>query len=266
MLPRSVVPCLQQCAEHERPRDHVRPAPLELCVRVRAEHDYPGDKGPGPAHTAGVPDADDLRALARSSPQRWTTLRFTERRRAGWSWSGPVRAWLRRPDLLRVVDATGRPHVVRETGADHDPMWQDYRWVAELRPAELADGLDPDTGEPGGDPLEVDSVREVEHAGRRAWEALVVPTDRYEPRCACCPLLRSRRIDDLEWGPGSFPDAVYPTAHLVRLDAATGACVWAEALDGTFAGDTHDLRIEAVDEPMGDDLFRRARRQGAVRG
>ncbi|MGY1693390.1 MULTISPECIES: hypothetical protein [unclassified Geodermatophilus] len=212
-----------------------------------------------------MPDADAFRALARSSPERWTTLRFTERRRHGWAWSEPVRAWLRRPDLLRVEDATGRLlQVVREVGADHDPMWQDYRWVAELRPLELADGLDPDTREPAvGTAVEVDGLREVEHAGRAAWEALVVPTGRYEPRCGCCPLLRSRRIDELEWG--SVEDVVeYPSVHLVRLDVATGVCVWAEPLDGTYAGETHDLRIEAVDERMPDDLFSRARRQGAV--
>ncbi|WP_141233673.1 hypothetical protein [Geodermatophilus saharensis] len=211
-----------------------------------------------------MPDADAFRALARSSPERWTTLRFTERRRRGWAWSEPVRAWLRRPDLLRVEDATGRVHVLREVGADHDPMWQDYRWVAELRPVELADGLAPDTGElAAGTAVEVDGLREVEHAGRPAWEALVVPTDRYEPRCGCCPLLRSRRVDELEWG--GVPEGVeYPSAHLVRLDVATGVCVWAEALDGTYAGGTHDLRIEAVDEPMGEELFSRPRQQGAI--
>jgi hypothetical protein len=67
-----------------------------------------------------VPAAVAFRALARSSPERWTTLRLTERRRHGGTWADPVRAWLRRPDLLRVVDAAGRAHVVRATGADHD--------------------------------------------------------------------------------------------------------------------------------------------------
>jgi hypothetical protein len=231
-----------------------------LCPRYGPEHEYSHDRCPAAAHTAHVPDADDLRALARSSPWRWTTLRFTERRRHGTTWSDPVRAWLRRPDLLRVEDADGRLlEVIREVGADHDPMWQDYRWVAELRPLELADGLD----DAPGAPLVVEGVREVEHAGRAAWEALVVPTDAYEPRCGCCPLLRSRRVDELEWG-GVDALTEYPSASLVRLDVQTGVCVWAEALDGTFAGDTHDLRIEAVDEPMGDDLFPRPRHQGAV--
>jgi len=208
-----------------------------------------------------VPDADDFRVLARSSPERWTTLRFTERRRRDRTWSEPVRAWLRRPDRMRVEDAAGRllDVVIGTDGAD-DPMWQDYRWVAELQPAELTDGRDPGTGRPAGPALEVESLREVEHAGRPAWEALVVPTAHYEPRCGCCPLLRSRRVDELEWG--SVPDGVeYPSAHLVRLDVGTGVCVWAEVLNGTYAGDTHDLRIEAVDESMDDDLFPQVRRR-----
>jgi hypothetical protein len=59
---------------------------------------------------------------------------------------------------------------------------------------------------------------------------------------------------------GGVPDGVeYPSAHLARLDVGTGVCVWAEVLDGTYAGDTHDLRIEALDEPMPDDPFPRVR-------
>ena len=142
---------------------------------------------------------------------------------------------------------------VRPDGAHlEDPMWQDYRWVAELDPAELADGRD-------GPPLEVDGLREVEHAGRPAWEALVVPTAHCEPRCACCPLLHSRATDLAEWGAEWLPDAEYPSAELVRLDVGTRVCVWTEALDGTWAGDGHELRIEAVDEPMPDELFPRVR-------
>ena len=42
-------------------------------------------------------------------------------------------------------------------------------------PAELADGRD-------GPPLEVDALREVEHAGRPAWEALVERRRRRQAR------------------------------------------------------------------------------------
>jgi hypothetical protein len=241
-----------------------------------------------------VPDAEDLRALARSSPWRFTTLRFTHR-------SVPsgvtVRAWLRRPDVLRVEDAGGAllgvvrgrsststtlvagwgpvdepppepPPVFRADGlvavrppwgdlsqAD-DPMWQSYLWVAALDPLELADGQDPDTGGPAR-PLRIGDVREVEHGGRPAWEAEVATTPAYSPRCPCCPLLRDAGTDRAEWDDAAerFAGSVYPTATLVRVDVGTGVCVSSEVLDGTWAGDGHEIVIEAVDEPMDDDLF-----------
>ena len=36
---------------------------------------------------------------------------------------------------------------------------------------------------------------------------------------------------------------------------ATGVCVYNEQFGGTRNGFDHDLAIEAVDEPMGDELF-----------
>jgi hypothetical protein len=227
-----------------------------------------------------APSPDAFAALARSSPWRWSTLRFTVRW-PGDPWkTGAVRAWLRRPDLLRVETADGElQQVVREPRRepvpepalrpdglvaerrrswDHgldDPMHQDYHWVAMLDPVELADGSDPASGAlvPA---LDVDSVAEVEHGGRPALAALVRPTAAYEPRCGCCPLLRTRTVDQAEFGAGDrhLLDA-YPDAFRVRLDVATGVCVLTEALGGDLSGRGHDLRIEAVDEPMPDDLF-----------
>jgi hypothetical protein len=60
-----------------------------------------------------TPSADTFVALARSSPWRWSTLRFTVR------WPGdrtaPLRAWLRRPDVLRVETEDGElRQIVRE--------------------------------------------------------------------------------------------------------------------------------------------------------
>src|SRR5690606_27668346 len=107
-----------------------------------------------------------------------------------------------------------------------------YHWVAMLDPAELADGADPETRAPAP-PLAVEALTEVEHAGRRAWEAVVVPTSSYEPRCGCCPLLRTRRIDLLEYE--DRPEEVlpsYPDAFRVRLDVQTGVCVRTEELGG----------------------------------
>lgn len=245
----------------------------------------------------------DIAALARSSPWRWSTLRFTARWPRGPWRSRELRAWLRRPDRLRVETADGaleqvvhapperigvytsggnpktatlpwpgapdaprpllradglvaaRPHT-SEISYDA-PMYQNYFWVAMLDPVELADGHSPDTDEslPG---TEIDTVTEVEHAGRPAWEAIVRPTPAYDPRCPCCSLLRSREVDIEEAAAGAGDKALldeYPAAFRVRLDVGTGVCVLTEHLGGSTAGSGHELRIEAVDEPMSDDLF-----------
>jgi hypothetical protein len=250
------------------------------------------------------PSADSFAALARSSPWRWSTLRFA----VSWPvdpWrSGAVRAWLRRPDSLRVESSDGAvlraertppptigilgPHggstrsavwasqtgppalrpdgLVAERPDDplltyDDPMHESYHWVAMLHPAELADGLNRGTGAPAP-ALRVESVAAVEHGGRAAWEAVVVPEETYEPRCGCCPLLRTRAVDLLEYGdrPEHLLEA-YPDAFRVRLDVHTGVCVLTEEIGGSSPGKGHDLRIEAVDEPMADELFVSPRRE-----
>jgi hypothetical protein len=249
--------------------------------------------------------ADAFAALARSSPWRWSTLLFTERRVQPEA-RDAVRAWLRRPDALRVETVGGalvqvvherRQEVgvltVRGGRSQHvpwptddaapapafrpdglvasrpptwevsydAPMYQDYFWVAMLDPVELADGRDDETCELAGPALLVDDLVEVDHFGRAAWEALVRPTEVYEPRCGCCPLLRTRRVDVLEWD--SYPGGVlaeYPEAFRVRLDVGTGVCVRTQHIGGLTPGAGHELRIEAVDEPMDDALFREPRR------
>jgi hypothetical protein len=88
-------------------------------------------------------------------------------------------------------------------------------------------------------------------------EAVVEPLAPYEPRCGCCPLLRSRQVGLLECGPeGAQLRESYPDAVRVRLDVGTGVCVLTEEIGGPAPGRGHDLRIEAVDEPMDDGLFR----------
>lgn len=203
-----------------------------------------------------APTADAFAALARSSPERWTTLRFTRRA----SSSSPVRAWLRRPDRLRVEDLEGRLlRVVHERpgpGRPDAPMFENYTWVAMLDPVELADGVDPGSGAAAAG-ARTSGVVEVAHAGRPAWEAVLAPTAAYQPRCSCCSLLRSREVDERllsGGGPGALLGA-YPTATRVRLDVATGVCVLVEDLDGTSPGVRLEVGIEAVDEPMPDDLF-----------
>ncbi len=254
-------------------------------------------------HTSrvSVPSADDFAALARSSPWRWSTLRFTEGRAQPGA-RDTLRAWLRRPDALRVETIGGalvqvvrerrqevgvlttsggrNQHVPwpRDTGApapelrpdglvatrpptwqlSYDaPMYQDYFWVAMLDPVELADGQDPETGDVALPALLVERVAEVDHFGRAAWEAVVRPTDVYEPRCGCCPLLRTRRIALLEYaGTDRVGEpATFPGAFRVRLDVGTGVCVLTEEIGGENPGAGHQVRIEAVDEPMDDALF-----------
>jgi len=256
------------------------------------------------------PSSDDFRALARSSPWRWSTLRFTVRWSLDPHRTQALRAWLRRPDRLRVetvdgglvqvvrderrrvsrlapdggrtVDvpwATDRGAPVPELRPDglvvrrpsswelslDDPMYENYFWVAMLDPVELADGDAPDERNADVPGPAVDWVVPVEHAGRPAWEARVRTTPSYEPRCGCCSLLRDRRIDELEWE-GRNQLADYPEAYLVRLDVGTGVCVRTEAVGGSVAGQGHDLRIEAVGEPMADELFVEPRRGHVRRG
>ena len=241
------------------------------------------DRRGGDTHRVLTPSPDTFAALARSSPWRWSTLWFTVSWPADPWQTTPVRAWLRRPDSLRVEGLDGR---VLQAGRDtrltvsaavpvwradglvaerpwdmsyDDPMYVNYFWVAMLDPAELADPhLD---AAPEESPLAFDSVTEVQHGGRPAWEAVVRPTPAYEPRCGCCSLLRSRDVDLEEYR--DHPQHVlgtYPEAHRVRLDVQTGVCVLTEAVGGDVSGRGHDLRIEAVDEPMADDLFTGPRR------
>jgi hypothetical protein len=266
-----------------------------------------------------TPTVPRFRALARSSPWRWRSLRFTA------SWTGPrgtwpmsVRAWVRRPHGLRVEtqdgelisagrsgdrsasrtiltrDGRGGPVWQPVPAADaapvldadglvatrpagwlvayDDPMFRDYRWVAMLDPVELADGERRELADPAPEPATVEQLHEVDHAGRPAWEALLRPTQAYDPRCSCCPLLYSwpsaRR--DLDSGSTRQIDddpAAYASAHRVRLDVGTGVCVLTREVGGPTHGRGHDLVIEAVDPPMPDALFQppRGRRFGGSR-
>jgi hypothetical protein len=230
-----------------------------------------------------APSVDDFAALARSSPWRWSTLRFTDGRIRAEARDG-VRAWLRRPEALRVETLGGALAQIVHERREHAPwpgddgapgpefrpdglvaarpprwdlsydapMYQDYFWVAMLDPVELADGGDWNDRD-AGTALDVDEVTEVDHFGRPAWEAVVRPTEAYEPRCGCCALLRTRRIDVLEYGAAMLAD--YPEAFRVRLDVGTGVCVQTQEIGGLSPGAGHEVRIEAVDEPMGDALF-----------
>lgn len=234
---------------------------------------------------------DVFRALARSSPWRWRTLHFTyakddmdveawvrrpgrllvrapglpdfrvdERQRGGRSASlmlvldgsrrafrpkrvpppePPVRwphevAPVRRPDGL----VAERPSTVEYD----DPMYQSYDWVAMLDPVELSH----DTV--------VADLREENRLGRRTWWARLRPSEGYEPRCGCCPLLWSfvsdrdenAHGDDLaSWRPR--PGTVYPEAYDVALDVETGVATEVTPVGPSSLPAWHRARILEVD-------------------
>ena len=239
------------------------------------------------------PSIERFRCLARSSPWRWSTLRYVKERDQSGRHNNRVRVLIRRPHLARVeqLDGTllrvhrGEPQTVTplsrhgnappmtlprpsEVEVELDEVglvrqrpgrWQldtdtvmigNYYDLAFLDPVELADGGD------GGPAATIEDLQVVDHRGRRAWEAVLRPTPAYDPLCPCCPLMLSERFEDTELGlREADPDFVYPDGHRVRIDVATGVCVFNQQLGGTRDGSGHDLAIEAVDEPMGDELF-----------
>ena len=137
-----------------------------------------------------------------------------------------------------------------------DPMWGNYVWSAMLDPVELADGADLDGQRPRQDVtgVLVSEVTQVDHRGRRTWQAVCRPVvESYDPRCGCCPLLDSVASRLLEYGPDDPNLAAdresLPTAYLVSLDVRTGIVVDISPLDGT-AGTSLANEIYAVDEPL----------------
>lgn len=174
-----------------------------------------------------------FRALARSSPWRWSSLRFVHTSRpARGPFDAGVRAWLRRPDCLRVEDLDGRliqterasgprtvglltPHgqrelplrrpssvtpvfgtdgLVRERPSDWDVDYDDpmFQTYAWVAVLDPVELADGDDGRPG---TTLEGLRTVEHHGRVAWEAIVRPSSAYAPRCSCCALLSSEESE-----------------------------------------------------------------------
>jgi hypothetical protein len=217
-----------------------------------------------------TPTADDFRALARSSPWRWTTLHF---RHSVAGQGHGVEAWLARPDRLLVrhdrhderhdgwpYGSSGLAELLWPTAFDPvlrsdglvaerpddwrikwgDPMYTNYQWVAMLDPVELSHHVD------------VADVREGERFGRPTWEARVAAVDGYDPRCACCPLIRSEIADRYEYDDGSGawmppPETSYPTAYDVALDVATSVVVRSEAIGVEDGGLDFEVEILEVD-------------------
>lgn len=143
-----------------------------------------------------------------------------------------------------------------------EPYYRDYLWVAMLDPVELADGMDRERAEregvwppPAVPGTVLGDLIETERHGRRTWWAEASATKAYEPRCACCAMLFGQVSEALEGRPLD-PGVDLPTRYLVGLDVGTGVCVSLDRLDGAAPGSVLSMRIEAVDEPMADALFR----------
>lgn len=229
------------------------------------------------------PTPERFRALARSSPWRWSSVEFEWHTRP----TDPIRhAWIRRPGDLRVegpgepahlhtagrISAADRLSWPAETTPDYDadglvaarphdfdvnydaPYFENSHWLAMLDPAELADtGVEAaDLDDPAAaDPLMpvgLTGLRLVGHHGRPTWEAIAMPGPAYDPRCNCCALLSGEPTsDNAPW--------IARAASVVRLDVRTGICVHLQHLDEpAFLG--LDVRILAVNADYDDALFR----------
>lgn len=220
---------------------------------------------------------DSFRALARSSPWRWSTVHLRHR-----DDGASVEAWIRRPDWMLVRHADGREYVERAGGrtaavltvrtdgpatsevrelawgggltpayrpdglvatrpdrlVDYDdPMHGSYRWVAMLDPVELSEGV------------QLADLRAGERRGRPTWWARARPIEGYDPRCGCCPLLWSKITDDVEYGDRPRYSTDYPDAYDVALDVQTGIVVELRAIGGR-AGLDFEVELLEVDADL----------------
>lgn len=209
------------------------------------------------------PTVDAFRALARSSPWRWTTLHFQHR--SGYPES--CEAWVRRPGelVVRRPDGSeerqsGLPYsrsvtVVAVAGDEPPPPLPQpvlpHEAAPRLRPDGLVDERPPrsevDYDDPmyGNyawvamlDPVElshhvaVSNLRAAEVAGRPAWRADLRAELGYDPRCGgnCCELLYSEAglladFESLDDVPEESRGRTYPDHYDVALDVQTGVVV-----------------------------------------
>jgi hypothetical protein len=225
---------------------------------------------------------DAFRALARSSPWRWSTLHFT--RRGG---GDEVEAWVRRPGWMRVRVA-GRPDEVVEDELGAGTVFvalgegaQDFTPPEVLAPQEVSPALRPDglvavrpdevliqyddpmyrdyTWVAMLDPVELSHHTRIAElsSGRRGtrevWRSRVWADEGYEPRCGCCALLWSaisERDEAAIGGPtwaADHPDVTYPDGFRVALDVQTGVLVELVPVGGDRPDDTIEVDIHAVD-------------------
>ncbi|MFH5880383.1 hypothetical protein [Arthrobacter sp. NA-172] len=229
------------------------------------------------AEIQGSPDADmssTFRNLCRSSPWKWTSLRFEYQDRRG-NTPDTVRAWLRRPGALRLETPDGMllhsttgindsrdglylgskrkswllpAHLVtpvydsqrlvrrRPEAAYGEPSFGNGRLAAALDPVEIAGNAPVPIEFPESNRVALGPIREVDHEGRPALETIATPGHSYVASDSATPLC-------------------FPGRTLLRVDSGTGVCVSSQSLDGDTTGQGHWMRILGVDEYMLDDLF-----------
>ncbi|MDH2413472.1 hypothetical protein [Nocardioides sp. CER19] len=224
---------------------------------------------------------DSFRALARSSPWRFSALHFTRRATTARP-EGAVEAWLRRPGWLRVLLPDGSERI--ETGVPYSSSTFSVTAVGAVQemtsepphqaePTYRPDGLvarRPDAwvwshADPMFenyqwvamlDPAELASgtvlseLREDVLFGRPVWRARAAAVDGYDPVCSCCPLLWSSVSDDLEYGdsPRRPQGRAYPQAYNVALDVGTGVVVSLRPVGGSRPDDWFEVEIHGVDQ------------------
>ncbi len=238
----------------------------------------------------GTPTADDFRALARSSPWRFSTVHFTHRRReAGGTPDGePVEAWLDRRRgrvVVRSADglevAEGPPY---SEAVDLVCGTDDGRGAAPpgpqvvLRPDGLVARRPEDWHCAHGDPMwqdyrwtamldpaelahgvDVSEVVATTLRGRPTWSAVCRPLpgpvehpeNGYTPRCGCCPLLDSPASRLQEYGPEDPGLTGADLATVYRVHLDVRTGI---VVDVTPLDGTEDTglsnELHAVDEPL----------------
>lgn len=235
-----------------------------------------------------------FRALCRSSPWRWETIRFeivgritSAERAAGPTAPGaspepaasarpvPVRAWFRRPNALRVESVDGTLlQITTNLNESRDefyisssrkswllqprlvsPVYDDDQLVAR-RPE--ADYSMPIFGSPRWaavlDPVELAGNAPVPFETPYANRVQIETVEPLE--VAGRRSLRAVVVPGHTYRPlvDGYP-LIRPGRTAVTIDWETGVCVAAEALDGAEPGAGHELRILGLDEYLIDDLF-----------
>ncbi|AJT42748.1 hypothetical protein [Psychromicrobium lacuslunae] len=224
--------------------------------------------------------ADVFRALCRSSPWKWRSLRFQVRWLPNDSAASTVNGWIRRPLALRIEALDGT--VLQSTAGLNDSKDSLFTsgsrkpWLLPphlVTPLYQADGLvrrrpEAQYGEPGFgldqlsaarfaawfDPVELagNAPVPIEFPFANVTEPIELRFVDHEGREAVEAVLTANH----SYQPRTVGAAIlFPGRTAVRIDVETGICLASQSLDGATAGQGHWISVLAVDEYMLDDLF-----------